>query len=697
MKKKRISLLLSAILILSLAGCGKEEVVSNQGTDITLIEPVNATSNYEKAAYRTIYDAQIYSATVVPYIEEYSSEYGMTFDHYGAFSGDTVKKGQTLLHSDSTDIDNQIKNMEEQIRNLEEGYLEYLSSMEEELAVKKQSLANLQGYMDAYNENPEAYDQAVADAQLLGPYRTLAHAIDTIELNMSQRAELYELDRKHYEYLLSELLKQKKAASVVSEMSGSIVALKSLSQGEYVPKDTPVVAVGDLSQRLLKCDYINASKINKASDIYAIIDGTRYELEYHPMEAEEYVRLNSMGQKVYTTFTLLDGKDQVQIGDFAVIALVNDVRDGILSVPARAIQKDDLGYFVYVKKDGTNQQVYIKTGVSDGVYTEILSGVAEGEEVMVETIGKTGKTTAVLKKGSFNTSYESSALMEYPSNSVLKNPIENGTVYYVGSELQPFAQINKGDVIASVRVEADQVALQRNETKRTRLIERIADLEELDSEANAKQIESMKEQLADLEEVIAKQKADFSATTIKADNSGVLISWARYEAEDILSPGSYLITLADEGTCFISTEDPNHLLQYGNKVTITYDTLTEKEKTVEGTVVSMSPVGVSSNLVSENAYIAVPADKVGEMSEALFAQRGYWNRYVYKVAGTVREMDNVVIVPKKAVTEIDGCTYVSVVQKSGEIVAQRFISGGYNADYYWVVDGLTEGMEICLE
>ena len=75
------------------------------GTDITLIEPVNATSNYEKAAYRTIYDAQIYSATVVPYIEEYSSEYGMTFDHYGAFSGDTVKKGQTLLHSDSTDID----------------------------------------------------------------------------------------------------------------------------------------------------------------------------------------------------------------------------------------------------------------------------------------------------------------------------------------------------------------------------------------------------------------------------------------------------------------------------------------------------------------------------------------------------------------------------------------------------------------
>ena len=70
MKKKRISLLLSAILILSLAGCGKEEVVSSQGTDITLIEPVNATSNYEKAAYRTIYDAQIDYAKVVTCIAE---------------------------------------------------------------------------------------------------------------------------------------------------------------------------------------------------------------------------------------------------------------------------------------------------------------------------------------------------------------------------------------------------------------------------------------------------------------------------------------------------------------------------------------------------------------------------------------------------------------------------------------------------
>ena len=102
--------------------------------------------------------------------------------------------------------------------------------------------------------------------------------------------------------------------------------------------------------------------------------------------------------------------------------------------------------------------------------------------------------------------------------------------------------------------------------------------------------------------------------------------------------------------------------------------------------------------VSDYTYIAVPADKAGEIFGGLFAQdRGRWSMYPYQLNGVVRNMDNVLVVPKKAVTEKNGNTYVSVVKENGEIVAQRFVAGGYNANNYWVVEGLTEGMEICLE
>lgn len=705
MRKKSISLLLCGVLMFSLFGCGKEEAQPSAGTNITLIEPVNATYNYETAAYRTIYDSLTYSATVLPYIEEYSTDGALTFDHYGAYYGDSVKKGQTLIHTDDSGIEKQIEAMEDSIKAMDESYAEYMENKEEELELKQQKLAGLQGYMDAYNANPESYDQHVADVQLIGPYRTTEHAINTIKLNMEQRTELYELDRERQEYLLSELKKQKKGASVVSEISGVLVSMALdrdgafLTEGAHIGADTPVAAVADMSQRILKCDYINSSKIRKAKDIYAIIDGNRYELEYHPMDPEEYVQLNSQGEKVYTTFTLLGWGEEVEVGDFAVIALMNEISENVLSIPSDAIKKDDVGRYVSVKKDGTNKQVYIKTGITDGVYTEVLSGVEAGDEILVETAGKTGKTKAVLKKGNFNTVYESSACMEYPSQSVLYSPIENGTVYFGSTLVQPFQQLKKGDDIVTVRVEADEVALQRNETKRARLVERLADLEEMDAEQYEDQIANMKEQLADLDEVIAKQKEDFATTVIKSEKSGVVLDAVRAGEEDIMPRGFFMVTVADEGTCFIATEDTNHVLQFGDELTIAYDTLEQKGKTVTGTVVSMAPVGVSASLVSNYTYIAVPVDKVGEMSQALFAQdwgRG-WSRYVYDLSGTVREMDNVLVVPKKAVTDKNGNTYVSVVKENGEIVSQRFVAGGYNANYYWVVDGLTEGMEVCLE
>ena len=61
---------------------------------------------------------------------------------------------------------------------------------------------------------------------------------------------------------------------------------------------------------------------------------------------------------------------------------MNEISENVLSIPSDAIKKDDVGRYVSVKKDGTNKQVYIKTGITDGVYTEVLSGVEAGDEIL---------------------------------------------------------------------------------------------------------------------------------------------------------------------------------------------------------------------------------------------------------------------------------------------------------------------------
>ena len=60
-------------------------------------------------------------------------------------------------------------------------------------------------------------------------------------------------------------------------------------------------------------------------------------------------------------------------------------------------------------------------------------------------------------------------------------------------------------------------------------------------------------------------------------------------------------------------------------------------------------------------------------------------------------MKDVVLVPRDAIKSIQLVPYVRTVGTDGEIAARTFISGGNDREYYWVIDGLSEGEELCLE
>ena len=117
-KKQGISLLLSAMLVFSLCSCGQTEVETT-GKNIELLEPVNVTTNVELAARRTLYDSEIYAATVYPTITEYSFNKQMEVEGKGAFWGESVNKGETLVYGSTEQIDEQIEQMQEQIDEMD--------------------------------------------------------------------------------------------------------------------------------------------------------------------------------------------------------------------------------------------------------------------------------------------------------------------------------------------------------------------------------------------------------------------------------------------------------------------------------------------------------------------------------------------------------------------------------------------------
>ncbi|MBQ7955633.1 MAG: hypothetical protein IJ282_07765 [Lachnospiraceae bacterium] len=708
-----------------LAGCSGagdgQQVIAES---IELIEPVNTAQEYEEAAYRNLYEVEIYSASVMPYVVEYAFESDQKFMGYGALPGEKVKKDETLVYSDSESIDKKIETMEERLVTMKEDYDTYKQELEEEWAQSKSTLDYYEWGMDAYADaEPKPYvaDETVSGGDAAGyaaweqeyakwqkeyrkwegDYRKLAHAIDTQEKALEQRTQLYELDYAYYEKQLERLKEQKKDGSIIAGMSGEIVAISDLSYGSTVSKETPVVAVGNPDTKVLKCNYINSMIVSKAQEMYAMIDGVRYEVEHQTISAEEYTELTTRGETVYSTFHLIDAGDEVGVGDFAVIVVVLDKREQVLSVPKEAIHKDEGGNYVYVLGEEGSQCTYVSTGMSDGAYTEIESGLNSGQKVLLTAGRQPGSNVATVKMGSFCSEFSGSGYMYYPSSMMVQSPVEYGTVYFGEMLVSQYQHVEKGDVIATIRVQENEIEMQRQETRLQRLEERLQDYleqhKDSDSEAVTEEIASRQEIIAEQKELLENMKADAETVEIKSDRTGVIIWVADYEKEDILSAKANIIRVADEDTCYVIVENTNQLLNYGNKVTITYEDREGKEKTASGMVSTISAAGVTSAMNTEYSMILLPADVISDMAVATQGQGGWWNRNRYGVSADIREMNQVLVVPRKAVTEIAGNTYVHIIDENGNVVAQSFVAGGYDNQNYWVIEGLSEGMNVCLE
>ena len=222
-KKQGISLLLSVMLVLSLCGCS-QEVQETTGKNIELIEPVNITTNVEKVTYRNLYNYENFSATVYPTVTEYSFNKNMTIDGKGAYWGESVKKGDTLVYASTEEIDKKIEAMEEKIADMDEAMQETTESLNENLKQPREEEKWLEGVVEAYEnakpdeqvpasqlgtdsvsggdgnqmvDNPEYAKWQKESEGWIGRYRVLAHNIDMQEESYRQRKELYDLERAY--------------------------------------------------------------------------------------------------------------------------------------------------------------------------------------------------------------------------------------------------------------------------------------------------------------------------------------------------------------------------------------------------------------------------------------------------------------------------------------------------------------------
>jgi multidrug efflux pump subunit AcrA (membrane-fusion protein) len=84
-----------------------------------------------------------------------------------------------------------------------------------------------------------------------------------------------------------------------------------------------------------------------------------------------------------TTITLEGAVDKLGDGMSATAEVIIERRDDVLLIPNRAIRGTWENPAVRVYIDGQEEEREITLGLSDGINTEVLSGLEEGEEVVL--------------------------------------------------------------------------------------------------------------------------------------------------------------------------------------------------------------------------------------------------------------------------------------------------------------------------
>ncbi|HNR97403.1 MAG TPA: efflux RND transporter periplasmic adaptor subunit [Anaerolineae bacterium] len=176
-----------------------------------------------------------------------------------------------------------------------------------------------------------------------------------------------------------------KEATIVAPFTGVI--------GEVTVAPGATVAPGQSLLTLMSAESLRVKAAANEMDIGRLTEGQDVTLTFDAFPGEsvpgqlgEIPRYGTY-QNGITVFnvpvTFEPGDLQLRVGMSANVAVPLDRKENVLKVPTMAVQRDLEGTFVLVVEKGRANRRAVKTGVSDGIETEIVEGLAEGELVRV--------------------------------------------------------------------------------------------------------------------------------------------------------------------------------------------------------------------------------------------------------------------------------------------------------------------------
>ena len=359
MHKKLIVILMVSFVFLSACETKKPEVP-------ILAEPIGTDMDTAVVSRGDIYELITYDAKVYPEIQENSFDVNGVVNNIDVYLGQKVKKGDVLIRLDDANMKKELETLKAELEDVKINN-EY-NNMLKELDLQIIELNLIQ----KKNEKATEIDIALMNADY-----------ENGKLEQKQNFELqqYEIEKKQAR--IEEIKVQMNKNVLTASCTGNLVYIKELHRGIQISAKDTVVIIANESKLHIQSEYIQENVIKNASQIYALMNGKEYDVEYQPITTDERIKLNNGLTTIESRYTIENNKDFV-VGDYAAICIKDKMKSNVLIIPKNALYSDAEGNFVYKRVDDAIERCKIEIGTQTNIQVEITSGLEEGDVVYVQ-------------------------------------------------------------------------------------------------------------------------------------------------------------------------------------------------------------------------------------------------------------------------------------------------------------------------
>ena len=489
---KITAFLLCMALFLTACGDVTEEIPE-------LLEPVSTNEAYRPVEIGDIGKNTIKTGYVVPTDYSYFYTTSVTLKETYVNVGDYVEAGDILAEADSDEAESTIEELKQSLSDKKE-----TQSINDSIFEEQQK---------EYDYKIKACEEA-GDEEGAASYRTeKAVAAENNRYNTM----LFEYQLEKINEQIEEQEELRSDATLVADHSGYVTYVKSVvssdgSDTSQASSGDNIVIISDYDDLYIELtgESVTKNGYSSYSSMYTVINGERYYIEEYSYTNQELAMAQSYGSLPYARFNISGGdNDVLTVGTSIPLYFSTAIISDVLIVGNDSLYQEGEEYFVYVKTESSDKDKrYIETGESDDNYTEVVSGLSEGELVYYESeaIVPGNYTTYTVSLGDYEeTAYISNKnySMEDKEQIVYSAPTSG---YFETFDLKTGQEVKAGDLLFTIDSGGGSAKLLEINTEITSA-----------GESYTSQIEDYNDQIADLRQQISDYKSGNVATSTDAE------------------------------------------------------------------------------------------------------------------------------------------------------------------------------------